>query len=144
LFQQGSDRRAEVDGSEVVSLDAAYCDHGLAEEFVATQGALTETDRCATPMFDVGMNGELVIQPCRPAILYFNVSNDKQASFGCGERSLVDPKCALPFCAGAFKVLEVIRVVHDATRIGILVIYANLEFASGVAAVLWHGLCPNL
>src|SRR5690606_8249196 len=61
------------------------------------------------------------------------------ASFGFGEERLIDAETAQPLRAGAFEILEVIRVIHDATRVGVLIIYANLQRFRVVAAVRRHG-----
>jgi len=43
---------------------------------------------------DFGVDAELIIEPGRPAVLYFNVFYDEQASFGLCEQGLVYAKAA--------------------------------------------------
>jgi len=82
-------------------------------------------NRCAPESGDFREYGELVIEPGWPAVLYFNVFYDEQASFGFCELSLAYTKMAQPFGAGTLEVSKIVGVINHAARVSILIIYAN-------------------
>src|SRR5690606_8729190 len=94
VSQQGCDRRAELDRAKAIGVDAAYCDRGFTQKFVTANRALLELDRGALHASDVRVTDELVIELCRPAVLYFNAFYDEQASFGFCELRLVHTETA--------------------------------------------------
>ncbi len=100
-----------------------------------------ERDGCFSQLCDAARDIDQVIEPGRLAILYFNVLDNKQSSRLFSILKLLYTQVSEPFGTATLEELQVIGIVNNAARIGILVIYANRHFKRTLQVCVVHESC---
>ena len=100
---------------------------------------LAEEDLRARDLFDFKADRELFVEASGFQVFEADAAHDEGDARVAQQVGLIVPDRAQPFGAATFEKLEVVRVIDDATGVGVFVIDANGDRESVRLLLVLHG-----